>query len=143
MANKQIHELGDTANPIDGTEYLPVDQSTLTGKSRISALRKYYQTPVKVVTDDPGSGGAVSIGAPNANTIQVIKMPGVYATLGITLPAADFDGQKMGFSFGNTVTTLSMSASGGQTLKGAPTTAGAATPFTFMYNLADTTWYRV
>lgn len=62
----------------------------------------------------------------------------------IQMPASPVNGQRLTVGFGNTVTSITHTANGGQTLKGA--FAGTATPTTFgtwVYYTAESTWYRI
>lgn len=74
---------------------------------------------------------------------QLILNPaGTLATGTIIMPATAYDGQVVGVSSSQTVTTLTVSANSGQSINGAPTTITAIAPFAFIYRLANTTWYR-
>lgn len=62
----------------------------------------------------------------------------------IQMPASPVNGQRVTVGFGNSITSITHTANGGQTLKGA--LSGAATPSTFgtwVYYAAETTWYRI
>lgn len=81
----------------------------------------------------------------SAVTTQIIEPstdPIAVAT--IQMPAAPVNGQRLTVGFGNTVTSITHTANGGQTLKGALT--GTVTPATFgtwVYYTAESTWYRI
>jgi hypothetical protein len=76
----------------------------------------------------------------------------VLASHSITLPAAPIDGDEVYFSFGGTiangaavVTTLSIAANAGQTLRQSltPTTAVGGDVIAYEFNSALSAWFRV
>mgnify|MGYP003344925984 FL=1 len=71
---------------------------------------------------------------PNAGTI---------ASHTIIMPATPMNGQAIQIAFANTVTTLTQSGSGSQTVNGAFTTANTTFGGTWIYNTDTTAWYRV
>jgi hypothetical protein len=70
---------------------------------------------------------------PNASTIAsaTIIMPSI---------ANSQDGRRISFSFANTITALTMSASANTTILGALTTASNTTPAAFVFR--SNVWYR-
>ena len=58
------------------------------------------------------------------------------------MPAAPVDGQIARVMSSQTITSLAVSPSSGQSVAGAPSTIGPSAPFSMIYDLASTTWYR-
>lgn len=79
----------------------------------------------------------------NNCTTLLLKPSGGLSTGTVTMPAAPVDGQIVRVLCSQTITTLTVSANSGQSISGAPTTMGATTPFSMIYDLASTTWYRM
>lgn len=75
----------------------------------------------------------------------IIEPAGTIAALTVVMPANPWDGQIFRLTSTATVSTLTQSASGTQTLNGALTTIGAATSThgMWVYRAANTTWYVV
>ena len=71
---------------------------------------------------------------PNAGTI---------ASHTIIMPATPMNGQAIQIAFGNTVTALTQSGSGSDTVNGAYTTGNTTIGGTWVYHTATTAWYRV
>jgi hypothetical protein len=71
-----------------------------------------------------------------------IDPAGTLATGTVTLPAAPSDAQRVRFSTTQTITTLTVSAGGAQTVMNAPTTLAAGAGIGYIYDAANTTWYR-
>lgn len=79
----------------------------------------------------------------NDNISQLILTPaGTIATGTVTMPANPFDGQIVGMSTNQTITSLTISPNSGQTITGAPATLVTTSAIRFIYILTDTNWYR-
>lgn len=90
----------------------------------------------------PATGAALTI--PNNSTALLLNPAAGIATLGVTTPAIPFDGQVIRVATSQTITTLTMTANAGQTLKNAyAAVLNAGTGIAYLYNLANTTWYRI
>lgn len=93
----------------------------------------------------PATGFSITIG----NNIQtlILDPAGALLTGTITMPSAPGDGQVVRITCTQNITTLTVAANAGQSIKNAPT--GFTTSLTgdqgyeFIYLLANTTWYRL
>lgn len=94
---------------------------------------------VKYVISIPITGFNITI--PNNLAAYIINPAGTLSTGAFTLPSAPYDGQRVRVSSTQTVTTLTVSASAGKSVVGAPTTMGSAAPFEMLYQASNTTWY--
>ena len=74
-------------------------------------------------------------------TVLVINPAGTLATGTITMPAAPADGMTISFSSTQTITALTVAGNTGQTIVRAPKLFGAGSAATYVYRLANTTWY--
>lgn len=75
--------------------------------------------------------------------VNILELTGVLATGTVITPASPNNGDVITFSFTNTVTALTMTPAGGQTISNAPTTASPGIGFSFIYRTANTKWYRL
>lgn len=94
-----------------------------------------YQTPLTGATITPG----------NAVETLICEPAGAIAALTVNMPAIPIDGQRFQFTCTVVITTLTIQANAGQTLKGGIAAAAyvANTAFGWQYRAANTTWYRV
>ena len=74
-------------------------------------------------------------------TVLVINPAGTLATGTVTMPAAPADGMTISFSSTQIITALTVAGNTGQSIVGNPTTMNAGGGATFVYRLANTTWY--
>jgi hypothetical protein len=74
-------------------------------------------------------------------TVLVMNPAGTLATGTITMPAAPADGMTISFSSTQTITALTVAGNTGQSIVGNPTTLNAGGGASFVYRLANTTWY--
>jgi hypothetical protein len=93
----------------------------------------YYVAPLTGATVTPDVGTEVALIVP----------AGTIAALTLNMPASPYDGQEFTASFDQIVTALTMAAPASATLKGALTAATAKGFAKWMYNKADTSWYRI
>jgi len=93
------------------------------------------------VDNTPTTGFSLTLG--NSTTTLLLKPAGTLATGTVVLPAAPVDGQIARVLSSQTVSALTVSPSAGQSVSGAPSTVGPAAPFSMIYDLASTTWYRM
>lgn len=68
---------------------------------------------------------------------------GTIATHTIIMPATPMNGQAIQIAFANTITTLTQSGSGSQTVNGAFTTGNTSFGATWIYESSTNAWYRV
>jgi hypothetical protein len=126
-----------------GTEVFPYDSLVPSGGASQSALASSAQLgggskAINTGTVTPITGG-------NHITYEILDT-GTPATFTVNTPAGPFDGEKFVVVCAVAVgTTLTISPSAGQTIKTAPAAAActASTTYAFMYNAANTTWYRI
>ncbi len=80
-----------------------------------------------------------------ADKVQVLTLDpaGALAAGTITLAVTPYDGQFVQVSSTQTITSLTLAASGSATLKNAPTTLIAGIGFSYYYRASNTTWYRL
>ncbi len=128
----------NTNNPLDAETTLDVQQA---GSRYTIGFVQGVRQAEPVDYSAPATGASVQASDQAAGLI--IKPAGTIAALTVTMPANPLDGQTFFLTATQTVTTLTQSASAGQTLNGALTTIGAAvsTHGKWVYRAADTTWY--
>jgi hypothetical protein len=101
---------------------------------------KAAQADQSKVDVSPSTGFSQTI-ANNCTTL-LLKPSGTLASGTVVMPAAPVDGQIARVLSSQTITSLTVSPSSGQTVLGAPSTTGPSAPFSMIYDLASTTWYR-
>lgn len=84
-----------------------------------------------------------STGISDNLSTHIFTPAGTLATGTITMPATPRDGQIVRISSTQTITTLTVNASGGGTILNAPTTLVAGIGFGYIYRTSTTTWYRL
>lgn len=90
----------------------------------------------------PNDGDSITIGT--TKRYLILEPAGTLASLTVTFPANGVDGQLTGLSTTQTVTTLTLTPNSGQSLgANTPTTLAAGGALSFIYRLANDTWYRV
>lgn len=89
----------------------------------------------------PTTGFSITI-ANNTDTL-VLTPAGILATGTITMPSAPADKMIVRFSTQQAVTALTVSANAGQSILNAPSTANPGQGFSYIYNLATTTWLKL
>lgn len=87
----------------------------------------------------PTTGATVTVN-PNGYVVLILNPAGSLLALTITLSASPSDGDRVGISCSQAVTTVTMN---GGTIIGALTTASIATFATYVYNSDSTSWYRI
>jgi len=77
--------------------------------------------------------------------VVIINPAGTIAAYTLLMPVNPYDGQQVRFTATQTVTTLTLTPSGTQTISNAPTTIGAAvtTHFDYIYNQSSNTWFLI
>lgn len=88
----------------------------------------------------PATGFSITIA--NNITSLILDPAGTLATGTIAMPATPIDGQIVRASSSQIITTLTVAASAGQSIKNAPTTLAAGDTFAYIYRSTNTTWYR-
>jgi len=73
--------------------------------------------------------------------VLVINPAGTLATGTITMPASPSDGMIITFSSSQQITALTLSGNTGQSIVGAVTSMSPKSGVTYVYRLANTTWY--
>jgi hypothetical protein len=101
---------------------------------------KAAQADQSKVDVSPSTGFSQTI-ANNCTTL-LLKPSGTLASGTVVMPAAPVDGQIAHVLSSQTITSLTVSPSSGQSVVGAPSTTGPSAPFSMIYDLASTTWYR-
>lgn len=87
------------------------------------------------------SGSSTTI---DSNTgVLIIEGASTLASYTVIMPSSPMNGQAVKLAFGQTVTSLTHTVSGGQTIKGALTTAGNSGGGEWVYYTSTSTWYRV
>jgi len=89
----------------------------------------------------PSTGFTYTI--PNGVGAAIIDPAGTLSTGSITMPAAPSDGDVVCVASSQIITTLTMAANTGQTLKGGLTTIAANGFAKWQYVASKATWYRV
>lgn len=91
--------------------------------------------------NNPADGATVTLTA--ADAIFVQTGAGAKAALTFSLPATPTNGQHQRVATVGTITAVTVSAPGGATVSGAPTTMAAGAFFLMAYRTVGTTWYRI
>lgn len=89
----------------------------------------------------PTTGFSITI-ANNTSTL-LLTPAGTLASGTITMPSAPADKQVVRFCSSQAVTSLTVSPNSGQSISNAPTSAAPGQGFSFVYNLATTSWLRL
>lgn len=108
---------------------------TVTGASLVGPLIK------SISTNNPASGSTVSLLA--ADVVWVNTGSGTKAAMTFDLPAAPSNGQVQKITTVGAITAVTVTAPGGATVSGAPTTLAAGNFFEMQYRSSVTTWYRI
>ena len=87
------------------------------------------------------TGGTVTI-TDTGTDVQLIHTPALTATLTIAFPATPYDGQQVSISSQNGITALTLSTPVGSIINALTTMAAGGVGY-YMYDLANTKWYRV
>ena len=99
----------------------------------------YEETGIQFVAD-AANGASTNVWS---NVSVVLVQPNaVIGSYTLTFPPSPMNGQFLRFTFGNTITSLTMT-SGSDTINGKFTTANANVGGVWMYNLGTTTWYKM
>ena len=127
---------GSTAADDGGVTTIVPSSSTAGAWTRLnSTAAALYSVQV------PLTGFSITIGT---GVTQLILNPaGTLAAGAIILPAVALDGQIVKISTEQTITSLTFSPSGGQSIVGAPSTLAQYASASFLYNFANRIWYRV
>lgn len=88
----------------------------------------------------PVTGFSVTIGS--QVTVLLLTPAGTLAAGTVTMPAAPYNGMPIEITSTQTVTSFTLSANAGQSIKNAPTTLLAGTGVAYFYNAPLTTWFR-
>jgi len=93
----------------------------------------------------PSTGFSITLN--NTDAVLILDPSGTLATGTITMPASPINGQNVSISSSQTITSLTVSANAGQSIKNAPTTLTVSLTgdqgYKFIYRSANTTWYRL
>lgn len=87
------------------------------------------------------TSGTVTV-TDSGTDIQFIHIATLSVSLTIAFPATPYDGQTLSLSSQNGITTLTLSTSIGSIINAITTLAAGGTAY-FMYDLANTKWYRI
>ena len=87
------------------------------------------------------TSGTVTV-TDSGTDIQLIHTGSLTATLTIAFPATPYDGQKLSIASANGITALTLTTGVGSIIN-ALTTLAAGNSGTFMYDSANTKWYKI
>lgn len=122
---------GSGTTPLTGSSTIPI--TDITGLDTITALEIIeYNVPI--------TGFSYTIA--NSTNILVLEPAGILATGTVTMPLSPVDKQVVRLTSTQTITGLTMAATG-QTLKGALTTIAGDGFASWVYKVSTTTWYRI
>lgn len=127
-----------TGGTVDGTAIgqtnaFPVTATTLINTGEQADQSYHYQVPL--------TGFAITV--PNTCSLLILNPAGTLATGTVLMPINPIDGQLVAIASSQTVSVLTVSPNGGQTLNGAPSTIAANTSLWWRYILTVTTWFRL
>lgn len=129
---------------LTGTELVPADTLLPGGLQPQTVSVPTAALGANVLAQStPLTGFAITV--PNGTTIEQLTPAGTLATGAITFPSAPYNGQALTIYSSATVTAFTTTAPSGQTITGGYSAASfaAGTSATWVYQLSNTTWYRV
>jgi hypothetical protein len=131
---------------LTGNELVPSDTQLTQGQTPATVLVPVTSLASGSWTNPTAiTGGSVTI--PNGITNYVLRPAGTLSSLTITMPSAPKEGQLLRISSSQTITTLTLSGAGGQTISNAPTALTISTTgsygYAFIWSAVQATWYRV
>ena len=136
-----------TTTTVQANDLIPVFSSNNYDSRKISirALSDYIRAQILPTAQisqyaSPATGATVTVSNTGQNTRLILSPAGTIATLTIALDATPADQQTLSVSSTQTITALTLS---GGTVSGAPTTMGAATPFSLQYDAVALVWHRI
>jgi len=109
-----------------------------TGQGYLELSSEAYQIGLQILV--PVTGFSQTI--PGHIGVYVLEPAGTLAAGTLRLPASPPDGKQQTITSTQTITSLTLSTSDGSTIIGGVTTLAANTPIRYVYNLANTKWYR-
>lgn len=131
---------------VTGNEQIPADTRLAAGANPATVLLSMASLNALPITFTSGAtitsvtAAATSGGACFYHTTTITAET-------VTLPAAPIDGQQFAICSNQTITTLTVSAGGSQTVSNAPTTLTISTVapynYRYVYRAGNTTWYRL
>lgn len=136
---------GDTFTGRDGFSYTAATGVTIEvgfGATQQAFLRGWTEQPAVSKTTNISPLTGVTYTAPDGVEALLITPAGTIAALAVVLPPNPYDGLIWRCSSSQTVTALTLTAGGGKTLYGAPTTVGATSPFEYLFSAALNAWFR-
>lgn len=89
----------------------------------------------------PNTSGTIAI-TDSGTDVQVIHTGALSLTLTLTFPATPFDGQVVSLASANGITTLTCTTPVGSIINAISTLVAGTTGY-FMYDAANTKWYKV
>lgn len=89
----------------------------------------------------PTTGFSITIA--NGTQTLLLMPAGTLAAGTVTMPSAPADKQVVRFSSSQAITALTVAPNAGQSILNAPTTITPGQGFSFIYNLATTTWLKL
>lgn len=132
VANASVTAINMTASNVAGVAVGNITATNFIGN--ISATGIQYGIQYVAASD----GGSTTID--NNVSAAIFDPSGTISSYTINMPSSPKDGQGIKIMFGNTITSITHSAS--QTLKGALTTGSAAAGGEYVYHSASDSWYR-
>ena len=131
------------ATPLTGAETLLMDTNNAAGLAPEVIAVQTQQLRARDYQQSSPLTGATILAALGTALIQVTPA-GTIAALTVTLPVAPVDGHVLKIFTTQTITTLTINPSAGQTINGtAVTTLSANTGVEYLYNASGAAWYRV
>lgn len=114
-----------------------IDATTTGGNGLIKLSGTLADTTQSFQT--PTTGFSITLS--NVIWHTILDPAGTLATGTITMPAAPIDGQIVNVRSSQVITSLTVSANAGQSIKGNPTSLAVGGTFECLYRNANTTWY--
>lgn len=102
-------------------------------------LSQSFRTPVTHTTVANASTTTLT----GTSTVTILEPASTIAAATVIMPASPANGQRVTIGFGNSITSLTHTGNGGQTLYGALTAGSTSTFGTWIYYTAESTWYRI
>lgn len=129
---------GQTLSTLISTDLIQVYRSgtaaiTYASPAQITSQSGYYKSA-------PATGFTFTFG--NSQTSAALRPSGTLSTGTVTLAPSPSDGARECIFSTQTITTLTVNASAGQTIDDAVTTLAANTEACYLYSLSNTTWDR-
>jgi len=128
----------NTSMDTNGKTLSPIWQQWL---QQLSVFISHIIDYTEVNIQSPLAGFSISMAS--TDKILMLNPAGVLATGTIKLPSNPYDGQPVQVSSTKTITSLTLSPAGSETVFNSPTTLVGGSGFSYFFRSIDNAWYRL